>query len=246
MATTTSPLVAARWDFPLEMIEQGKPFTLTLRLFKEGVEIAPSAATVSLIRPNGTKVVDAADADTLAVATTYAGLGPVTASESRGRDWRVSWTATVDGVDHTFDIDAALVRRILFPVVTPPDIYARAPFLDPAGPAPLAKAADTIRAIADAWTTIQHYLVEDQRFPWLIVSPSALREWHLLLSIARRLEGMSARGGDRTAALAEEYFQRAQGAKGRLTLKYDFDGDGDADHDGRLAASGALWLGASP
>ena len=236
MSTTTDIIPAARWDLPVELLERGSSLTLRLRLYRGGEAAPPSVATVSVYDSGDAALVDeaaASIADGVASVVTAA----ITATTPLGTGYRVVWTA--DG--RTYDIPAYVVRRILYPTVTDLDVRRRWSYLDSGTPATLTRASTWQDLIDDAWLTIQHRLIETGRLPWLVLSPSSLREPHLLLTGARIHDVLAARGNPIMRDRASQLHAQYEAAWARVSMRYDDDDDGRED---RTASAGtSLWLG---
>jgi len=243
MATSTDTTPAARWDLPMELIERGVATTIRLRLYRDGAAHVPTTVTVSVYNAAGTALVDEASATISGGESSYTFAGSVTTSEQLGSTYRVVWTA--DG--RTYDIPAALCRRLVYPTVTDVDVRRRWPYLDSGTRGTLTTAATWQGLIDDAWITIQHRLIESGRRPWLILSPGSLREPHLLLAGARIHDALSARGNPVMQDRADQLQRQYDAAWGRVVFDYDTDEDGVVDDpDRRTAAESSVWLGGSP
>jgi hypothetical protein len=176
-------------------------------------------------------------------AATYALAAPLTTGYPLEDGWQVTWSATIDGASYLHRTDAALVRSRLHPVISEPDLYARVPALSPAGRAAISARQEYSTELADAWTTIQERLLLVGRRPWLVVSPGALREAHVLLTLARILTGLAnpntpfyAEQGRLFSAEFEAEWRRIQ-----LALTWD-----ESDRGAPPRSQGAtttLWLG---
>lgn len=243
MATSTDTLPAARWDLPVDLIERGVASILRLRLYRDAAAVVPSVVTLDVYDGSNTLIVDGGVATIADGQSTYAVAGVVTAALSLGTGYRVVWTAD----DRTYDIPAALVRRILYSTITDLDVRRRWAYLDATTVGALTRQTSWQRLIDDAWLTIQHALLESGRRPWLILSPSALREPHLLLTGARIHEELAARGSIQMQDRADQLRAQYQAAWARVVFAYDADDDGqDDDPSTTTSAQGSVWLGGSP
>lgn len=243
MATTTDETPAARWDLPIELLERGESNTLRLRLYRSGAPAPPSSATVSVYDASGVALVDEESATISGGIAAHTVAGAVTADEPLGSGYRVVWTAD----SRTYDTPAALCRRLVYPTVTDVDVRRRWPYLDAGNLGSLTSAATWQGLIDDAWLTIQHRLIESGRRPWLILSPSSLREPHLLLSGARIHDALASRGNPVMQDRAMQLHRQWEASWGRVAMDYDEDEDGQVDDtERRMAATSSIWLGGSP
>ena len=183
-------LYSARFMYST-LIERGRDNLIKCAAYRDGALAAPASGTVTVYDGSGGSVVSAAVSITASVAG-YTVTDATTASLSLDDDWRVEWALLMpDGVVHTFRNDAALVRRALYPVVTDADLYRRVSSLDPSGNTPLSSISTFQSSIDEAWTAIQHRLSQAGNRPNLVISPSALREAHLLLVLTMIFEDFS-------------------------------------------------------
>lgn len=229
-------------DFPVpELIEQGRDNVIECGVYLDAALVTP-AGTVSVYDASDTAIVDGAAITVVADVATYTVTDAMTSSSSLGEGWRVVWSLTIDGTVRTFDNDAALVRRRLFPTVTHADLYKRAPALDPAGSAPISARSDYQEELDSSWNVIEHRLIAAGKRPWLVVSPSSLRLAHFELWMATIFEGFSHRLNDAHRETAEMHRARWDDEWSRIRLLYDSDDDGDADSSAtRIGVTSTLW-----
>lgn len=243
MPTTTDATPAARWDLPLELLERGQANTLRLRLYRSGAPVVPSTVTVSVYDGSDAAIVDEETATIGDGESTYTVAGATTTDLPLGSAYRVVWTA--DG--RTYDIPAALCRRLVYPTITDIDVRRRWPYLDAGNRGTLTATSTWQGLIDDAWLTIQHRLIEAGRRPWLVLSPSSLREPHLLLAGARIHDALASRGNPVMQDRAMQLHAQWEASWGRVSMDYDEDGDGRVDDsERRLAAESSVWLGGAP
>lgn len=232
---------SARLDLP-DLIERGRTTTLRCRVYRAGSLATPSSGTVSIYSADETAIVDAQAVTTTSGSATYDVAGATTSSLDLEDGWRVVWTlAMPDGRTYDYRNEAALVRHAPAPVVTEQVIYARVPSLNPVGQAPISARQDYSTTIDEAWTEISTRLLRAGRRPWLVISPSRLREPHLLLTLALVYEDLAGRVNPAHAEMARSYREQYEQSWARLELVYDYDDDGDAD-DQPATARGSLWL----
>jgi len=179
--TISETLYTARFRAP-DTIARGKNQTIECPTFRLGVIATPTSGTVSVFKADQTAIVSAAVV-TIAPASyaTFTILAGVTTSLQLEEGYLIEWTLVMpDGLPHTFRQDAALVRRELSPVVTDADLIRRHSDL----PQLLATGATTFQDYLDeAWATIMLRVIANGRRPYLVISPSAFRDVHLLLTL---------------------------------------------------------------
>lgn len=226
----TSPY-SVRQSLPV-WLERARDNTTTMPVHRDGALVVPSAGLYSLYDPDGVAVVDEQAASiTDGVATYSIAAATLPASLALSDRWRERWTLTLDGVARVFVRDAGLVRSTLYPVVTDADLTETHTELRTW----LADDSTSLQGYIDsAWRSVLLRLIEAGRWPYLVLSPWALRETHLCLSLARcfRDYASSAAGGPgKYDALATHYDEQYDKAFARLRLTYDMDEDGQIDPD---------------
>jgi hypothetical protein len=192
-------------------------------------------------------VVNAAAITVTGSIATYALAAATTTSLAVEEGWMVEWALVMpDGVTHTFRVDAALVRRRLYPVVTDADLFLRWKALDPSS-ATVITAQTTYQDQLDAaWLDIQRRLIRTGNRPNLVMEPSALYEVHLLLTGAMIYEDLASRLNEAYIAMADRLRHQYEGAWGALQFRYDRDDDGKAEsNSAKRAAAGSVWLNAA-
>lgn len=229
-------------------IERGKANTIEVAAYLDGSISAPSSGTVSVYKADGTALVDAQSVTITANKAQYAisaGTLPSTLDLEPG--WRVEWALVMgDTLTHDTRVDAILVRRRLYPPVAALDIYRIQPKLNPSATGTLvASGEDHQDQLDEAWTQIMGRLVETGTFPHKIVSPGALRNSMLHLTLSLIYRYMQAISGDsKWERLADKYEAKFEKAWGHMSFLYDTDDDGEADSaTTRRTAARSVWLG---
>jgi hypothetical protein len=232
-------LLTARHELP-DLIERGQVAALRCPVYRAGAIVSPVGGTVTVLDAAG-EVVTTAPVQVLGGVATHTVLGPVTAALPYGEGWRVRWSLSFHGEgDYTFENEAMLVRVSPSPVVTEADLYRRASSLDPAGHAPITALDDYAAYIDEAWVMISHRLIGEGRRPWLVMSPSSLRECHALLALGLIFEDLMTRLNVAFGEQAAMYRRQYEEAWGRLRFSYDEDQDGQPD--GNRSGSSVMWL----
>lgn len=218
-------LYSARFQLP-ELLERGRNNAITCPVYRAGALVAPSAGTVSVFDASGAAVVSAAAVTITGSTATYTVLSTALASSSYGEGWRVEWRLVMpDGTTRTFDVEALLVRRALFPVITEADLYRVSSALDPAGAACIHSEPSFSPKIDEAWIQIQGRLLAQGRRPNLVLSPQAMRDPHLYLTLALIYDDFSTRLNQAYAATGMAYRAEYEAALTRTRFLYDDEDD---------------------
>ena len=240
--TISETLYTARFRAP-DAIQRGVNQTIACPTYRLGVVATPTSGTVSVYKADQTAVVNAA-AVTIAPANwaTYTITAGTTTSLQLEEGWLIEWTLIMpDGLTHIFRQDAALVRRELAPVVTDADLIRRHSDL----PQLLANGSTTYQDYLDeAWATIMLRLIANGRRPYLVMSPSALRDVHLNYTLHLIFLDFQTSAGDggRWQALADYYRAAYTEAWGQLSFVYDESDTNKVDPTQRKSGSSQVWL----
>jgi hypothetical protein len=229
-----------------DLIERGRTNALSCPVYKDGALSAPSSGTVSVYNAANEVVINAASVTVAASIATYSLTSATLSGRALEDGWRVEWALLMgDSTVHTFRNDAALVRYQLAPVVTDLDLYRLHPDLNPSDGASIVASGTNYQTwLEESWTTLQLRLINAGNRPNLVMSPSALREYHLYATlelIARHFSTSTGQG--KWQALAESYATRAEKAWDVLKFTYDADDDGVADNARRRSARPVTFLG---
>jgi hypothetical protein len=172
-------IYTARFIGP-EIIEAGRANVISCTVYRDGAIVTPSAGAVTVYKAdNGTVSAGAVSfAGGVASATISA---PALSGLTPEDGWRVEWAMTIAAVVYTFANDAALVYRRLYPVITDADLLRAHTDLTRRMPTTETSYQDYLD---EAWARIESRLVGTGKRPWLIMSPSALRDIHTFQSLA--------------------------------------------------------------
>lgn len=230
------------------LLVQGQTQTLTCPMYSSGALVTPSSGTITIERPDGTKLVDEAAVTVASSRATYSLLSTVlTTDEARGGRWQVIWTlAFSSGVTpEIVACDAAVIRRMVPLTVTDADLYRRVTSLNPAS-STVIHAESTFQDKIDlAWgQTLREILAENKR-PDLITTPSALHDAVLLLTLAMIFEDFATRLNEAHLAMADRFRGEYREARQRMSYGYDA-GDSGKQPATRTRRGGTMWLGGAP
>ena len=221
-------MIAARFGYP-QFIERAKTQSVTVEVWDGSSWAAVTAATYTLIKPDGTKAVDAATATPGAsgVVSYELNATAIPATEAYSTRWREQWDVTVDGTVYTLRRDAHLIPLALYPTATTADIERRYTKLRHKYP----DGRDSWQHVIDeAWEQIVGRLISDGKQPSRIITPWSLKAPHaeLALCLAWRETSVYNPGG-RFDELAQAHCDRFEELWAALVFEYDTDDDGDAD-----------------
>lgn len=238
--------VTARFQMP-DLLEQGLDNTLEVDAWYNGARVtgAGTTGTVAVYDEGGNAKAGPVAFSLVGDKPTHTfGAGTFSVNDY-GDGWTVEYSVTLaDGTQYIWRNEAALVRRKLYPVVTDQDLYRRASSLNPAGSNPITTVSNYQAYITEAWVTIQLRLWSMGNRPNLIMSPAALRDCHLFLSLAVIFRDLSTRLNEAYIEHADKYMEMYEDAFGSLKFRYD-DGseDGTSTEDGsRRGAIPSIWL----
>jgi len=219
---------AARFATP-DLIERDKAQTLTLEIFRDGVAVVVTSGTLDLFKADSTLALDVVAVTITDGNPTYSLLAAtVPTTEAYSSLWREEWLLVIDGETIRFVRDAHLVRRLVYPVIGQTDILRRHSDLVRQLPQ---DRTSWQHAIDEAWDTILGRLFAVSKWPYVIVTPWALREVHLYESLAKIIAELTTftNGRGRYAELRTEYADKADTAWARVQFDQDVDQDGATD-----------------
>lgn len=235
---------SARFELP-HLIERGRAGTLTCAVYRDGALVPPveAGSSVSIYDASGTAVVDGAAVVKAGNAATYSFAADAFTAHEYAEGWRVDWSIMHDGHGpHLFSNEAVLVRRRLYPTITDADIARRVRALDTTTATVITTATTYQPYIDEADVEIQLRLLEAGRRPWLVATPTALRQCWLMLSIALIFEDLAGRQ-DHYADRAAAYRQMYEDAWARASVALDYDQDGTIQPEERVSVRpGVVWL----
>lgn len=230
MTTSPSNIISGRLALPDEIV-RGADTLLEMQWWRDASQLVPTTATVTVYRPDGTKLVSSASASIDGAGTaTHTIAGATSSGEDLGETWRVEWVAAISGELVTMDNEAAMVRRRLYPSVTDQDLFRRQPSLDPANTGSNLTTITNFQPFLDeAWVEIMRRIYNMGKRPALVMSRTALRGCVLNLWIALIFEALAARKAERFESQALMYRGFYEKEWSQLTFSYDEDEDGIVD-----------------
>lgn len=242
--SASDTLYTARFDLP-ELLERARNNTVRCTVYRAGAIISPVSGSVAVYDESNAQVWSSS----ISIGGTGIAFATITSATLAGRPysdaWRIVWSLVMgDGTTRTFDNECMLVRRALFPVVTEADLYRIASSLDPAGAACIHSESSFAPKLDEAWIQIQGRLLAKGNRPNLILSPTALRDPHLYLTLALIFEDFSTRLNPAFAGIAMQYRGHWNDSWAQVRfLEADSDDDGTPANQARKGTSvSTLWL----
>lgn len=219
--TYTARLAGPEW------LVKGRANVVTCPLYRDGALVAPtqSGSTLTILRPDGTALVDAQAVTVTASVATYSVASAVLADEDYREGYAVEWSLLVAGTLHRFRRSGLVCRSWLFPVVTDADLIRRHSDLAEQRPSGLA----SYQAYLDeAWADLCDDLRMQGNMPQRIVSSEDLRRAFLYRTLVLIFRDFRVGGGaeSKWAELQAEYEALAKQAFASIAVVYDSNEDG--------------------
>ena len=226
-------LYSFRSQYP-DVLARGRTNTLVGTLEYNGTKPTISAATCQLYDKSGNAIsgltMSLAD-NTLTVTVPAASLPDTLAL---GEGYREVWTFTINSIPYQYERTAALARIQLSPAITKSDVTRRLPSIERTLGASL-----TVQSFMDqAWEKLIRQLLKAGHLSYLIRTPDALRECHLLLTLTLACEA-AAFGSDNAqyAEAATRYRGQWEKEWASVNWQTDYDNDGKVDNAASRQAS---------
>lgn len=228
-----------------EILEQGRANTITCPVYKDGAIVGPTAtsSTLTVYNTSNNEVAHAGAVSVVSSVATCSITAAELAAESYSDNWRFEWALVIAGTTYTFRTDGALVYRRLYPVITDADLLRAHTDLTRRRPPGEASYQDYLD---ESWAQVESRLVNTGRRPWLIMSPSSLRDYHLCLTLALIFRDF-ATGGTTSAEweMMRHYEDKATAAWDALTFPEASEDGTTRDPTRRTAGEPSVWLGSS-
>ena len=225
------------------LIERDAANVISVSIEREAVAPTITAATFSLIDPNGTAVIDAQTATIAGGVVSYTIGDTVLANEEYGQRWLVKFAVTIGGAVYTYYNDAAVCLARLSPPITHDDITARHGDIEnllPTG------TTSTQAYIDAAWIEITGDLYSDAVPFWTLRTVSALRQPLILLALTLIFRDFSTLvdASDKYEILSDKYEKQAAVALSKLRGFFDRSEVDTLDGE-RKPTAGLIQLSAS-
>lgn len=231
-----------------ETLERGRDNALIQAVYDAGALVAPtvSGSSVTVVNAAGVVVVAAAAISVSGSIARYTLPAAVLASEPYGEGWIIAWTLVMpDSTTRTIRRTASLVVSRLLPPATSIDLFGRLRALNPSHASPITALtlADFDDYLDTCWLQIEERLRRKGRRPWLILASEALRELHIVGTIALIFEDLASRNqaahGERAAYYRELW--RVEWAESRFQYLTVDEATGSTSTD-QSSGDSTLWL----
>tara|TARA_Y100001973_G_C5205094_1_gene340935 strand:+ start:3180 stop:3959 length:780 start_codon:yes stop_codon:yes gene_type:complete len=230
MSTSSIPYAANIRSF--ELLERQRSQITDIKIYRDNAQIVPSAGLYSLLKPDGSYVVEdgvvAIDSDgTCSYTHSSANLAK---SLALGEGYMQLWKITISGTEYIFRRMASLVLRRLYPVISDVDLTRVYSNLEDVRPSSITSYQ---KYIDDAWYTILRRIrSRNEGFEYLITSPEAFYECHRHLSlylIFRDFHSSLGQSTGRYLDLANEHNRAFHAEFEGINWLYDEDHSGQPD-----------------
>ena len=229
----------------VELLQREVTNTTDITIHRNGAVVGLDSGSYTLIKPDGTKLVDAAAVtivDNVASYTHSAASLPDTLTLGEG--YIQEWSLYINELVYVFRRTCSVVRRRLYPVVYDGDLTSVYSDLASLRPSTLSSYQPYID---DAWFTIIRRLrTEGGGLEYLVISPESMFEAHRHLTlylIWRDFHSSLGQSNGRYLDLSQEHYKLYQDEWKRINFIYDYDHDGKADEpDLRTAKTPVVYL----
>jgi hypothetical protein len=229
----------------VELLQREATNTTDITIHRNGAVVGLDSGSYTLIKPDGTKLVDAAAVtivDNVASYTHSAASLPDTLTLGEG--YIQEWSLYINELAYVFRRTCSVVRRRLYPVVYDGDLTSVYSDLASLRPSTLSSYQPYID---DAWFTIIRRLrTEGGGLEYLVISPESMFEAHRHLTlylIWRDFHSSLGQSNGRYLDLSQEHYKLYQDEWKRINFIYDYDHDGKADEpDLRTAKQPVVYL----
>lgn len=241
MATSSTPYTVL-FDTS-QLIEKNQDSLLAAPIYRDGNLVEPDSATITVYDASHNEVVSSA-ATVLSDIAQYTVLASATTNRTPEEGWRIDWVLNLStGETLRVSIDAVLALRRLRPVITDLDLLRYHPALTRKRPPTETSYQDYLDAV---WRDIESKLVASGKRPWLILSPQALRGYHIYLALAAIYRDFATTGNTSYEwDLSEKYESLAANEWATLQLTTASETTGTSDVLAKAAASPSLWAGST-
>lgn len=229
-----------RTPYP-DMLALARAQNVQMPVYYAGALVAPTASgsSFSLIKPDGTTLIDARAitiSGSVATCALTAGDFPA-ATATLGEGYQEVWVLVLaDGTTRTVDREAALAKRPLVPCVTDADLIEAYPTLNTI----LGSSLTSWQVFIDAaWKEIIGRIIGEGHLPYLIKSGWSFRVAHIELSLANLFRAQAlAQARGNFLELSREHRTNYGAAWGRINFRTDDDHDGRVDDNTKRRGEG--------
>lgn len=208
--------------------------TISVPIYDDGVLANASSGTYQILDADfNTK-----ESGSMTIVSNVATL-TTTSTLAYGDRYRIVFSIVLsDGREVKPENELYVVRQAFYPVVSGVDLYARSPGLDPSSASPHSSYTDFNNFLDEAWYTLMNRLISKGNRPHLILSNTALREAHILLTLSMIYEDFSTRLNAEWGEKAIAYQKAYEVAWDSLVFNYE----DEKKNIRRKNASPTVWL----
>jgi len=230
MATTPN-IYAPRIRY-IELLEREKSNITELKIYRDGAQVVPTAATYTLIRPDGVGVVQdiaaTIDGDGTLQYTHPSNHFPSTITLGEG--YIQTWKATIATKEYTFRRSVAVVLRRLYPTVSDADLEQEYSDLASLRPSSLSSYQTYIDS---SWFEILRRIRRTgMGYEYLVLTPESFHDTLLHLSLYKIFRDFHSSLGQSNARyfdIANQHYQMYQQEYSSINFVYDEQHDDRAD-----------------
>jgi len=229
----------------VELLQREVTNTTDITIHRNGAVVGLDSGSYTLIKPDGTKLVDAAAVTIVANVASYThSAASLPDTLTLGEGYIQEWSLYINELVYVFRRTCSVVRRRLYPVVYDGDLTSVYSDLASLRPSTLSSYQPYID---DAWFTIIRRLrTEGGGLEYLVISPESMFEAHRHLTlylIWRDFHSSLGQSNGRYLDLSQEHYKLYQDEWKRINFIYDYDHDGKADEpDMRTAKTPVVYL----
>ena len=208
--------------------------TISVPIYDDGVLANASSGTYQILDAD----FNVKESGSMTIVSNVATL-TATSTLPYGDRYRITFSITLsDGREVKPENELYVVRQAFYPVVSSVDLYARVPGLDPSSASPHSSYTDFNNFLDEAWYTLMNRLISKGNRPHLILSNTALREAHILLTLGMIYEDFSTRLNAEWGEKANAYNKAYEVAWDSLVFRYE----DEQKNTRRKNASPTIWL----
>ena len=235
MSTDSTPY-APRIRY-IELLEREVSNTTRLEIYRDGDQIIPTAATYTLIRPDGVGIVQDAVVNIIGSGTleyTHA-ANHFPANIILGEGYVQTWTATISGEDYVFRRSVAVVLRRLYPTVSDTDLETEYSDLGNLRPASLTSYQTYIDS---SWYEILRRIRRTgMGYEYLVLTPESFHDALLHLSLYKIFRdfhsSLGQAGNARFLDLAQAHLSHYNAEYDAINFVYDEQHEGRTDESNK-------------
>ena len=243
--STDATIYAARVRYT-ELLCRNETNTTELKIYQDGAQVIPTAATVTIHRPDGLSIVQDIPASINPSGTlSYEILASkLPTTLTLGEGYLIEWTATISGNEYIFRRTAAVTLRKLYPTVSDIDLTEEYANLDSLRPATMSSYETYILS---AWTEILRRIRNTgMGYEYLVLSPESFHDTlkHLALyKIFKDFHSSLGQSNGRFYDLSQLHYSHYKREYDAVNMIYDESHQGRTDEpDERTKGRPVIYL----